>query len=80
MAETFARPPIVLDSTGVLEDFRFLYGALLGSCKDGQGYSVVFNYSVWLCHAFGDLVHGLASKSDTVLDFEPDRCVFPRSF
>ena len=30
--------------------------------------------SLWLCHAIVDLSHGLASKSDTVLEFDRDRC------
>ena len=26
-------------------------------------------YSLWLCHAIGDLMYGLACKSDTVMSF-----------
>ena len=32
--------------------------------------------SLWLCHAIGVLIHGLTDKSDTVVEFESDRCFF----
>ena len=30
--------------------------------------------SLWLCHAIGVLIHGLTDKSDTVVEFDSDRC------
>ena len=32
--------------------------------------------SLWLCHAIGVLIHGLTDKSDTVVEFDSDRCLF----
>ena len=32
--------------------------------------------SLRLCHAIGVLIHGLTDKSDTVVEFESDRCFF----
>ena len=32
--------------------------------------------SLWLCHAIGVLIHGLTDKSDTVVEFDSDRCFF----
>ena len=32
--------------------------------------------SLWLCHAIGFLIHGLTDKSDTVVEFDSDRCFF----
>ena len=34
------------------------------------------HYSLWLCHAIGVLIHGLTDKSDTVVEFDSDRCFF----
>ena len=31
--------------------------------------------SLWLCHAIGVLIHGLTDKSDTVVEFDSDRCL-----
>ena len=32
--------------------------------------------SLWPCHAIGVLIHGLTDKSDTVVEFDSDRCFF----
>ena len=32
--------------------------------------------SLWLCHTTGVLIHGLTNKSDTVVEFDSDRCFF----
>ena len=32
--------------------------------------------SLWLCHAIGVFIHGLTDKSDTVVEFDSDRCFF----
>ena len=32
--------------------------------------------SLWLCHAVGVLIHGLTINSDTVVEFDSDRCFF----
>ena len=32
--------------------------------------------SLWLCYAIGVLIHGLTDKSDTVVEFDSDRCFF----
>ena len=32
--------------------------------------------SLWLCHAIDVLIHGLTDKSDTVVEFDSDRCFF----
>ena len=32
--------------------------------------------SLWLCHAIGVLIHGLTDRSDTVGEFDSDRCFF----
>ena len=34
------------------------------------GAQTVRSIAVWLCHAIVDLIHGLAGKSDTVLEFD----------
>ena len=32
--------------------------------------------SLELCHAIGVVIHGLTDKSDTVVEFDSDRCFF----
>ena len=44
-----------------------------------MGAETVSSIAVYirLCHAIGDLHHGLADKSNTVVEFDSDRCFFP---
>ena len=32
--------------------------------------------SLWLCHVIGVLIDGLTDESDTVVEFDIDRCFF----
>ena len=36
--------------------------------------------SLWLCHAIGVVIHGLTDKSETVVEFDSDRCFLETMF